>query len=310
MATNASSSASAHASAVYESSDKDETASFNSADEWGYHEGHLLLMYYDGKSGDAAAGTDNHGLPAGLVSDAMRTINYCVTPLKLDGKSPEAVQEIFTTWWQTHDRDNSTQLVLAYFGHGGVEDGKLWGGNDGADNVSDPLHCITRMQETMRDQCKAHVLFILNTCHGGHPLGDRPSNAPVAGQRIVETIAMCDGDTSGDNLAWARRVTKELRQLNVKGFAQTKTVANIHAAIYDPASETSGFHRLELGNESILVGDLVQRASSEEPPGQLRGYATDDYGYPDYEDTAFADAMVEAYAKGDADEKAEMSETG
>ncbi|KAK5726904.1 hypothetical protein LTR15_002794 [Elasticomyces elasticus] len=140
-----------------------------------------------------------------LLARALRDlgINVLQQELEPNGDHNSSMRRI-TSWVKRND-GRGNQLLLGYFGHGGKLNGRLIGAQ----------HDLTSIQEYLRDRCEADVLFILNTCYAGTQLGAAPRNHNTFGNRVVETIAVCDGRTlgRGNNRGSARWLERLVRQL-------------------------------------------------------------------------------------------------
>ncbi|KAK5745003.1 hypothetical protein LTR17_001754 [Elasticomyces elasticus] len=159
----------------------------------------------------------------------------------------------FLDWVNNHD-GKGHQLILAYFGHGGVDNGRLM--TSGLD--------LTSLQEHLRDYCDAQALAMMGTCRGGNPLGAVPSNSKAHGDRVVETLAPCNGKTLARTRAWLKRIVWQLKGIEP---GDTMLARQIAAAVGRHKYKGQvgrmrylgcrGFYRKESGEGSIqLVNKL------------------------------------------------------
>lgn len=119
---------------------------------------------------------------------------------------------------------------------------------------------ITTLQEYIRDKCQAHALTILACCHAGQRLGDLPANAQFTSGRIVETLAVGDGDIIAKSGTWVNRLSDQLEKGPV-----VQTVEEMHKAIYRAVdTDGPGFYNRELGEGTIVLEREPMAESSDE----------------------------------------------
>ncbi|KAK4898376.1 hypothetical protein LTR27_003972 [Elasticomyces elasticus] len=161
----------------------------------------------------------------------------------------------FLEWTDEHD-GRGNQLVLAYFGHAQVWNGRLM-----AAGIN-----LTTLQEYLRDNCVADALSILGTCYSGAALSMMPANVDVGDTSVVETLAVCNGRIEAyfddDPAPWLRRLVWQLAGLRP---GDAMTVEQIAGAIRRPArvsrlrsrfTGNQGFYRREYGRRSMLLENL------------------------------------------------------
>ncbi|KAK4949572.1 hypothetical protein LTR10_012190 [Elasticomyces elasticus] len=194
-----------------------------------------------------------------LLRGALTRLGIRVYTARLDFDNDIAPLSRFLEWTDEHDGQGN-QLVLAYFGHAQVWNGRLMGA--GID--------LTSLQEYLRDRCVADALSILGTCFSGAPPWMMmPANLDIGDTGIVETLAVCNGRTlaycDDDPAPWVQSLVWQLDGL-MPGDAMT--VEQIAGAIRRPSSVgrlqisftgNQGFYRKEHGRESMVLENLSLR---------------------------------------------------
>ncbi|KAK5698330.1 hypothetical protein LTR17_023772 [Elasticomyces elasticus] len=189
-----------------------------------------------------------------LLRQALRDLGITVLRRELNrnGDRDESMRKI-TRWAEKHD-GRGNQLLLAYFGHGRVDNRRLMGAR----------HDLTSIQEYLRDLCRADALTILYTCYAGTQLGPAPRNHITFGNRVVETIAVCDGRTLGrgssGSARWLQRLVRQLAGITPGDAMSVKQVSSAirrerHVGQWGYLGH-QGFYRRESGAGSMTLMNI------------------------------------------------------
>ncbi|KAK4899227.1 hypothetical protein LTR27_003459 [Elasticomyces elasticus] len=179
------------------------------------------------------------------VGSALEGMGFDVHYLAITNMQPGQLLNELRTWIGQNDGDDTVQLVLAFFGHSSVINGRLWACDNG------PRDDFTALQVELRDHTLADALTILETCHAGTQLPTRLQGADARDTerfdgeaRIVETLASCDNATTNSR-PWVSRLVPEL---DVAVGNRPYRVLAIHQKIRRPGTKAPGLHRNELGS--------------------------------------------------------------
>ncbi|KAK3632468.1 hypothetical protein LTR56_016350 [Elasticomyces elasticus] len=190
-----------------------------------------------------------------LLEEALTRLGIRVYTARLNFHGDVEPVLRFLGWTDEHDGVGN-QLVLAYFGHGEVRNGRLMGAGTN----------LTSLQEYLRDSCVADALSILGTCCSGAPPSMMPPNLEFGDTGVVETLAVCNGRTTAycdDGPApWLQGLVWQLDGL---GPGDAMTVRQIAEAIRRPSrvgrlqisfTGNQGFYRKEHGRGSMWLENL------------------------------------------------------
>ncbi|KAK5687130.1 hypothetical protein LTS10_001267 [Elasticomyces elasticus] len=194
-----------------------------------------------------------------LLKEALTRLGIRVYTARLDFHGDVEPILRFLEWTDEHD-GKGNQLVLAYFGHAEVRNGRLMGAGIN----------LTSLQEYLRDDCSADALSTLGTCYSGAPPWMMmPANLDIGDNRVVETLAVCNGRTlaycDDDPAPWLQRLVWQLAGLRP---GDAMTVEQIAGAIRRPSSVgrlqtnftgNQGFYRKEHRRESMVLENLSFR---------------------------------------------------
>ncbi|KAK4949571.1 hypothetical protein LTR10_012189 [Elasticomyces elasticus] len=174
-------------------------------------------------------------LSAEGLAVALRRLGIKVFKLDLSTHADRQLEDLVENW-SLNFCYPGCHLVLAYIGHGDLENGRLMVfGSD-----------FTAIQERLRDDCYSDVLFILDTCFAGTELGEtgyyRERN------HTVETLAAGMDETSSCSWMWG--LIETLNEIPLSGW---KTIEEIHQIIHKPKCvESPGVYRSEIGGRQSM----------------------------------------------------------